>query len=127
MNKRRIICCAAALLTSVCMMLPGRCTASADNADDYSAYGGGYAAAGQIEGVGCTAEIYDAGNGLLTSDAMFLLSASDGKMWIGGYSGVICYDGVVFERLDPAEGLTSARGLFEDSSGRIWVTSDRLM
>ena len=119
MNKRRNICCAAALLTALCMILPGFCAASAET--DYSAYGGGYAAVGQIEGVGCTTEIYDAGNGLPTSDAMFLLSASDGKMWIGGYSGVICYDGVVFERLDTFGGLTSARGLFEDSSGRIWV------
>ncbi len=119
MNKRRNICCAAALLTALGMILPGFCAASAET--DYSAYGGGYAAVGQIEGVGCTTEIYDAGNGLPTSDAMFLLSASDGKMWIGGYSGVICYDGVVFERLDTFGGLTSARGLFEDSSGRIWV------
>ncbi len=75
MNKRRNICCAAALLTALCMILPGFCAASAET--DYSVSGGGYAAVGQIEGVGCTTEIYDAGNGLPTSDAMFLLSASE--------------------------------------------------
>ncbi len=109
----------AAFLASLLCMLP----ASAAAADDpeYSAYGGGYAATGQIPEAGFTTELYDASNSLPTSDAMFLLSADDGKIWIGGYSGVIAYDGSVFERLDTAEGLTSARGFFEDSKGRIWV------
>ncbi len=89
--------------------------------DTYTVYGGGYAVTGQIPGVGYTTEIYDASNGLPTSDAMFLLGASDGHMWIGGYAGVIRYDGSAFERLDTFSGLTSARGLFEDSRGRIWA------
>ena len=65
--------------------------------------------------------VYDATNGLPTSDAMCIMSAKDGHIWIGGYSGVIKYDGSVFDRLDTAEGLTSARVIFEDSVGRIWV------
>ncbi|MBQ9695907.1 MAG: hybrid sensor histidine kinase/response regulator, partial [Oscillospiraceae bacterium] len=100
-------------------MLPASAAAAED--PEYSAYGGGYAATGQIPEVGFTTELYDASNSLPTSDAMFLLSADDGKIWIGGYSGVIAYDGSVFERLDTAEGLTSARSFFEDSKGRIWV------
>ena len=55
--------------------------------------GGGYAASGQISGVGYTTTLYDATNGLPTSDAMCLLGDSDGYVWIGGYSGVIRYDG----------------------------------
>ena len=90
-------------------------------ADDELKYGGAYAAAGQIEGVGYTTELYDASNGLPTSDAMFMLSASDGRLWVGGYSGVLRYDGTTFERQDPALGLTSARGFYEDSKGRVWV------
>ncbi|WP_242826974.1 hybrid sensor histidine kinase/response regulator [Butyrivibrio sp. MC2013] len=84
-------------------------------------YGGGYAVTKQLPGVGYTAEVYDASNGLPTSDAMNILAASDGHIWIGGYSGVIRYDGSKFERLDTSTGLTSARVLFEDSKGRIWV------
>ena len=40
--------------------------------------GGGYAATSQIENAGYTSVIYDATNGLPTSDANFILGASDG-------------------------------------------------
>ena len=83
--------------------------------------GGGYAASQQIPGMGYTAEIYDATNGLDTSDANYIMGTDDGYIWIGGYSGIIRYDGTVFERLDTSDGLTSGRGLFKDSLGRIWV------
>ncbi|MBR4719433.1 MAG: response regulator, partial [Lachnospiraceae bacterium] len=84
-------------------------------------FGGGFAVAGQIPNVSYTSEIYDALNGLPTSDANFILGASDGYVWIGSYSGIMRYDGQTFERLDTSDGLTSGRGLFEDSKGRIWV------
>ncbi len=87
----------------------------------YTSYGGGYAATEQIPGVGYTAEIYDASNGLPTSDAMYLLGSRTGQVWIGGYSGVIRYDGTYFEVMDTGGGMTSARGIYEDSKGRIWV------
>ena len=83
--------------------------------------GGGYSITGQLPQVGYTTKVFDASNGMPTSDAMFLLSAKDGHMWIGGYSGVIRYDGSTFERMDTSNGLTSARAFFEDSKGRIWV------
>lgn len=89
--------------------------------DKYATFGGGYAASGQIAEVGYTTEVYDASNGLPTSDTMYIMGASDGSIWMGGYSGVIKYDGSVFERMDTAKGLTSARAIFEDSKGRIWV------
>ncbi|MCR5746879.1 MAG: response regulator [Lachnospiraceae bacterium] len=83
--------------------------------------GGGYAATGQLEGVGYTAKLYDANNGLLTSDANWVMGASDGYVWIGGYSGIIKYDGSSFVRLDSSYGLTSGRVIFEDSKARVWV------
>ncbi len=83
--------------------------------------GGGYAVTGQIEGVGYSSEIYDAASGLPTSDANFILGSREGYVWIGGYSGIIRYDGTTFERMGAMEGLTSGRGLFEDDLGRIWV------
>ncbi|SCX75515.1 Signal transduction histidine kinase [Pseudobutyrivibrio sp. AR14] len=85
------------------------------------ALGGGYAASNQLEGFGYSAQLYDATNGLPTSDANYILGSRDGYIWIGGYSGIIKYDGSTFEHLDNSEGLTSGRGLFEDSKGRIWV------
>ena len=89
--------------------------------EDYSHGGGGYAVTGQLEGYGYTAELYDAGNGLPTSDANYILSASDGYIWVGGYSGVFKYDGRTFERQDATKGLTNGRVFFEDSKKRIWA------
>ena len=86
--------------------------------------GGGYAASNQLEGFGYSAQLYDATNGLPTSDANYILGAKDGHVWIGGYSGIIRYDGSSFEHLDSSEGLTSGRGLFEDTKGRIWVATN---
>ena len=95
-------------------------TASGQN-NSYDIYGGGYAASGQLSNVGYSTVVYDAKNGLPTSDAMYILGAKNGYVWIGGYAGVIRYDGQIFERMDPSHGLTSARAIFEDSRGRIWV------
>ncbi|MCR5800910.1 MAG: hypothetical protein K6G57_01080, partial [Lachnospiraceae bacterium] len=89
--------------------------------DDAVKTGGGYAASKQLEESGYAAVIYDAENGLPTSDANCVLSASDGYIWIGGYSGIFKYDGDKFTRLDSSKGLTSGRSLFEDSKHRIWV------
>ena len=83
--------------------------------------GGGYAATGQIPGTVYSTKVYDATNGLPTSDANYVLGSSDGYVWVGGYGGVFKYDGSSFEKLDSSGGLTNARGIFEDSKGRIWV------
>ena len=83
--------------------------------------GGGYAASKQIKNVGYTSTIYDAMNGLPTSDANCILCSKDGYVWIGGYSGIIRYDGTTFERLSVGTGLTSGRAIFEDSKGRFWI------
>ncbi len=83
--------------------------------------GGGYAASGQLDNVGYMAQIYDATNGLPTSDANYIYGAKDGYIWIGGYSGIIRYDGSNFERLDATGGLTSGRVIYEDSRDRMWI------
>ena len=118
--RRRLSAAFIALV--ICMAEISLCMAAyADKASDTDSYGGAYAVTGQLAGAGYTTEVYDASNGLPTSDAMFMLSASDGRMWLGGYSGVLRYDGSTFEKLDTAKGMTSARAFFEDSKGRIWV------
>ena len=82
--------------------------------------GGGYAVSGQIENVGYSAVLYNADNGLPTSDANYVYASSDGYIWVGSYAGVMRYDGVTFERMDASYGLTSAKTIFEDSHGRMW-------
>ncbi|MCR4688859.1 MAG: response regulator [Saccharofermentans sp.] len=111
----------AVIALSVTLLQTGSYVAVYADGEDTSLDGGGYAASGQIEDVGYSSVIYDASNGLPTSDVMTVMSASDGSIYVGGYSGVLRYDGLVFEKLDASLGLTSARGLFEDSLGRIWV------
>ena len=90
-------------------------------ANSLFAQGGGYAITGQFPDLSYTSFIYDATNGLPTSDANYLLGSSSGYIWIGGYSGIIRYDGNTFERMPAANGLTSGRAFFEDSRNRIWV------
>lgn len=84
-------------------------------------YGGAAAISGQIEGLGYATQLYNATNGLPTSDANTILAASDGFIWIGGYSGLIQYDGTSFERQDSSSGITSVNALFEDHKSRLWV------
>ncbi|HCR99617.1 MAG TPA: histidine kinase, partial [Lachnospiraceae bacterium] len=100
--------------------MPGPNEPSAEE-DEGVKIGGGYAVTGQLDNVGYTAELYDANNGLPTSDANYILGTSKGDILIGGYSGIIRYDGSSFVRLDSTGGLTSGRAMFEDSSGRIWI------
>jgi len=112
------------LLLSVllCLFFTGsRSYADPDQLNRVMNTGGGYSASRQIPDLGFTSTIYDAKNGLPTSDANFILGASDGYIWIAGYSGIIKYDGTTFTRLSTAQGLTNGRGLYEDRRGRIWV------
>ena len=60
-------------------------------------FGGGYAATGQLSGIGYTTKIYDATYGLPTSDANYIQCTKDGYILIGGYSGIIQYDGRVYK------------------------------
>ena len=83
--------------------------------------GGGYAVTGQLPEVGYMAKMYDASNGLPTSDANYIMVTSGGYIWIGSYAGIIRYDGMEFERMDASDGLTSGRVMYEDDRGRIWV------
>ncbi len=94
---------------------------SAATASSSEKSGGGYAITGQLEGVGYTYELYDASNGLPTSDANCIYADSKGYIWVGSYSGVMRYDGSEFERMDSSNGLANGKTIFEDSIGRMWV------
>ena len=86
--------------------------------------GGGYAVTGRLPGIGYMAVMYDATNGLPTSEANCILGSSAGYVWIGSYGGVIRHDGSGFERVPASTGMTNGRGLFEDSKQRVWVATN---
>ncbi|WP_081842978.1 hybrid sensor histidine kinase/response regulator [Butyrivibrio sp. WCE2006] len=82
--------------------------------------GGGYALTDLKPETKYMSILYDASNGLPTSEAYSVLGSSDGYVWIGGSSGVIRYDGANFDRIAVDNGLTGVRYQFEDSRGRVW-------
>ena len=88
---------------------------------DTASLGGAAAVTGQIEGVGYTAKLYNSDTGLPTSDANAVFASSDGFIWVGGYSGLIRYDGTSFERQDSSGGITNVNSIYEDSKGRLWI------
>ena len=108
---------AAVCISAICGL--GSLSASVSGTD--TASGGAYAVTGQTEGVGYSAKLYNADNGLPTSEANTVFSSSDGFIWIGGYSGLIRYDGTTFERQASSGGITSVNAVFEDSRGRLWI------
>lgn len=78
------------------------------------------------EGGGYLAVLYDNSSGLPTSEANAIVQTPDGFIWIGGYSGLVRYDGEEFYRFDATTGLTSVVSLYVDTQGRLWIgTNDR--
>ncbi|MBE6827485.1 MAG: HD domain-containing protein [Ruminococcaceae bacterium] len=73
------------------------------------------------KGIGFSSVLYDSTNGLPTSEANAVVQSSDGLIWIGGYSGLIRYDGNEFYRYPPSTGIANVACLFTDSSNRLWV------
>ncbi len=118
MNKK-IKALITAIMTTVTVMSAFVCVPM--NAATEEQTGGGFSVISQDTDVDFTSRLYDVTNGLPTSDANTVLASSDGYIWVGGYAGILRYDGNSFTRLPVDNGLTSGRGLFEDSKGRIWV------
>ncbi len=116
--------CITLILLALCISGMSMVSYARSEQTGYDMTGGGYAVTGQIPGVGYSAQLYDATNGLPTSEANCVLAARNGYVWIGGYSGIMRFDGNEFERITSVEGLTSGRAIFEDRQGRIWVATN---
>lgn len=65
--------------------------------------------------------LYNATNGLPTSEANAITQTSDGFIWIGGYSGLIRYDGSNFVRYDSSYGIASVICLYVDDKDVLWI------
>ena len=72
-------------------------------------------------GAGYSAILYNDKSGLPTSEANSIVQTEEGFIWIGSYSGLIRYDGNVFERVDSRSGIASVVTLFVDSKNRLWI------
>lgn len=107
-RKKRLPAAFALLLAA--LMLLGALPAHGTEAQPYGNTGSGY-----------TAVLYDNTSGLPTSDANDLVQLSNGFILIGGYAGLVRYDGNFFTRYDASTGLSSVRCLFVDSRDRIWI------
>ncbi len=70
---------------------------------------------------GFSAVLYNNENGLPTSEANAIAETGEGFIWIGGYSGLVRYDGNTFERIDSTTGITSVVSLYVDSKNRLWI------
>ncbi len=84
-------------------------------------FAGGYAVTGQGGDVGYVTQIYDSTSGLSDSGANCIIGTRRGYIFIGGYSGVMRYDGSSFMKMNKEDGLTSGRSMFEDSHDRLFV------
>ena len=65
--------------------------------------------------------LYDNSNGLPTSEANAVAQTNIGFIWIGGYGGLIRYDGIDFRRFDPTSDISNVNCLYVDSKDRLWV------
>ena len=70
---------------------------------------------------GFSAILYDNGSGLPTSEANAVAQTSIGFMWIGGYSGLIRYDGIEFKHFDSSSGISNVNCLYVDTQDRLWI------
>ena len=66
--------------------------------------------------------IYNNTNGLPTSEANDISQTKEGFIWIGGYGGLVRYDGETFEKIS-LDGITGIESLFTDSKNRLWIGS----
>ncbi len=107
---RRMLSAAAALTLAAALLLGALPALASEEGERDIADGTGYAAV-----------LYDNTSGLPTSDANDIVQLSSGFILIGGYGGLVRYDGNTFTRYDASTGLSSVRCLFVDSRERVWI------
>ncbi len=105
-SKKRIT--ASVLLLMLCMIFPLKVSADEDkDTRDYLA---------EYE-----ATRYDADDGLISSEINAIAQTTDGYLWVGTYSGLYRYDGLVFDRIMLDEKISNVMALFVDKAGRLWI------
>lgn len=112
----RVIAAFAVVL--ICTVLTALCVNAARTLPEMVKNGG---ITHTVHSTGYTAVLYNNTNGLPTSEANTVVQSADGFIWIGGYSGLIRYNGNEFYRYPSSSGISNVVCLFIDSRGRLWV------
>ena len=75
-----------------------------------------------------TSRVWNTVDGLAGNTITDILQDSDGYIFLGTYEGLVRFDGIEFVLLNqsksPDFSFASARSLFEDSNGQLWVGSN---
>ncbi len=110
MKIRRLFPILAGAVMTACIIIMNHTTVYASSDRDIFGINADYAAV-----------LYDSSNGMLTSEANAIAQSGDGFIWLGGYSGLIRFDGSSFYRYDSSTGISSVFALYIDDDGRIWI------
>ena len=97
-----------AIFALFCLLVPGSTISAEVSGDDEAEWG-------------YFTFLYDNSNGLPTSEANAVAQTNIGFIWIGGYGGLIRYDGIDFRRFDPTSDISNVNCLYVDSKDRLWV------
>ena len=82
------------------------------------------AGAAEAEETSYSGVLYDVHSGMPFSEVLAVAQTPDGFIYVGGYGGLLRYDGREFLRYDDVLGV---RDLLADSSGRLWAAADGLL
>ena len=66
-------------------------------------------------------KLFTSENGLLATAATAIAQTGDGMIWIGGYGGLVRYDGETFEVFD--EEISGISDLMSGKDGSLWIAS----
>lgn len=64
---------------------------------------------------------YDATDGLVSNEINDVAQTPDGYIWIGTYSGLYRYNGILFEPGNIDSRICNVMTLYVDSKGRLWI------
>ena len=106
---KRIPAFIAVVLLMVCVLTQSAIPMNAAFAED------------TVRDMGFSAILYDNGSGLPTSETNAVAQTNIGFVWIGGYSGLVRYDGIEFRHFDPSSGISNVNCLYVDSKDRLWI------
>ncbi len=66
---------------------------------------------------------YNSSNGMPSDEANVIIQTRDGYLWIGSYSGLMRFNGQVFQAMKDVNDqiISRVRCLYEDSKQRLWI------
>lgn len=68
-----------------------------------------------------TPTIYDTNSDLQSGEIASCIQTSDEYIWIGNSSGLFCFDGNKFNKVNVSSRLTSVTCLFSDDKNQLWI------